>query len=68
MTEHGRVETKLSELITLDFTKQMRALARGVGQGIGVGRIECKCGMVFDTADSFNKHLQETRSQQGIKS
>jgi len=57
---HGKVENKfLGDVITLDFTKQLRAAGRAVGQGLGVGRIECKCGMVFDSAEAFNKHLQE---------
>ena len=57
---HGRVENKLfGDVITLDFTKQLRAAGRAVGQGLGVGRIECKCGVIFDSAEAFNKHLQE---------
>src|SRR5437016_13778595 len=58
---HGRVENKLfGDVITLDFTKQLQAAGRAVGQGLGIGRIECKCGMVFDSAEAFNKHLQES--------
>ena len=57
---HGKVENKfLGDVITLDFTKQLRAAGRAVGQGLGVGRIECKCGMLFDSAEAFNKHLRE---------